>query len=161
MKSQNSITIPFTKIGYEKVLAELVALEEERKEVLVRLQTAREMGDLSENGAYKAARWELGGIDRRLRELNRLKLMGRVTEAKDGTVISFGSRVRVKNEAGQDFTYELVNEYESDPSKNKLSVHSPLGRQLEGKRVGDAIEVEAPAGTQKYLVLEVGPLTDD
>lgn len=147
--------IPFTQEGYQKVVTEIEQLEEQRKEVLIRLQAAREMGDLSENGAYKAARWELGGIDRRLRELNRLKLLGRVVEPQTNGVVEFGGQVKVKNEAGEEISFTLVNKYESDPTARKLSIDSPIGSALMGKKVGDKVLVNTPSGAQEFQVLEI------
>lgn len=148
-------SIPFTKDGYQKVLDEIGKLEANRTEVLVRLQLAREMGDLSENGAYKAARWELSGIDRRLRELNRLKLYGEVESTTNQSgVVAFGSEVHIKNDSGQVITFTLVNEFESDPSKKRLSVNSPIGMALLGKKTGDHVTVEAPNGKQTYTILK-------
>jgi len=74
--------IRLTQEKYDQTKAEHLKLTKERKNVLVRLQTAREMGDLSENGAYTAARLELGSTDRRLRHLNRLITWGEVVKSK-------------------------------------------------------------------------------
>ena len=72
--------IPFTKAGYEKVKQDIEYYSTKRKKAVINLKTAREMGDLSENAAYKAARFELGNIDRQLRNLNYLLRFGVVTE---------------------------------------------------------------------------------
>jgi transcription elongation factor GreA len=147
-------TIPFTKEGLAKLEEEFKALTDGRQEILIRLQTAREMGDLSENGAYTAARFELGATDRRLRQLRYLLRFGKVYEAKTSGTIGFGNSVTLAYD-GKQLTYTLVGKFESDPAKHKLSVDSPLGKAIVGKRVGEKAVVSAPAGTRTYSVVSV------
>jgi transcription elongation factor GreA len=143
--------IPVTEAYYEKVKAKEGKLTEYRKEVLVRLQAAREMGDLSENGAYKAARFELSDTDRELRRLRFLLRFGRVTKATYNGTVDFGSIVTITS--GQmRRTFSIVSNYESDPKENKVSPKSPLGKALMGKRVGDTVKVQAPAGEMEYRI---------
>jgi transcription elongation GreA/GreB family factor len=98
--------IELTQSGLDNFKAEFDRLTKERVEVLIRLQAAREMGDLSENGAYKAARWELGGIDRELRKLNYLITYAKVIAPKTFKLIFNDKPVE----------YTLVSKHESDPS---------------------------------------------
>lgn len=147
--------IRFTQEGYEKIEKDLLRLQEERKEAVINLRTAREMGDLSENGAYKAARFELSGIDRQLRRLKYLLRFGKVTPVTKKGYIDFGSLVTVSD--GQNkLTFTLVDGYESNPSQKKLSLSSPIGRAVMGKRVGDEVIVHAPVGTIKYKIIHIG-----
>lgn len=146
--------IQFTKVGYEKMEKEFKTLTEERKKILVRLQTAREMGDLSENGAYTAARFELGKTDRRLRRLKYLLQYGKVVEAKHKGSIDFGSKVTLEKDKKQ-LTFTLVNKYESDPKKQQLSTDSPFGKAVLGKKSGDKVSVTAPAGNITYTIVKV------
>jgi transcription elongation factor GreA len=143
--------IPFTQEGLDKIHQDILQHEQNRVEVLVRLQTAREMGDLSENGAYKAAKWELGGIDRELRRLRYLSRMGFVSESKGGQTIGFGSQVKVTLNGRQN-QFMLVNEFESNPNQGKISVDSPIGQALMGKKAGDSVTVSAPAGLITYKI---------
>ena len=154
MKTKTAKKIKFTKVGFEKMEKEFKTLTEERKHILVRLQTAREMGDLSENGAYTAARFELGNTDRRLRRLKYLLHFGKVVETKHEGIIDFASKVTLENEK-QQLTFTLVNKYESDPKKQKLSVSSPFGKAVLGKKAGDKVSITAPAGTINYTVVKV------
>ena len=146
--------IQFTKEGYERAQADFDRLSEERKEVLIRLQTAREMGDLSENGAYHAARFELATIDRQLRRLTHHIQYGQITETKHTGKIDFGSRVTLDNN-GKETIFTLVNGFESDPKLKKLSVMSPIGSTIMGKKVGDQVVVKAPAGEMVFKVKKV------
>lgn len=146
--------IPFTRAGYEKIKSEYERLRDERPKILERLQKAREMGDLSENGMYKAARLELGDTDRRLRRLTYLMRLGQVVDSHDNNVASFGSRVKlsIKN---KEVTYTLVNKHEADPSSGKISVESPLGKAVLGKKVGDDAVLELENRTLVYRVEEI------
>ncbi len=143
-------TIPFTAAAYAHNQAEFARLTEERKEVLVRLQTAREMGDLSENGAYIYAKLELGNIGRQLRYLEHVLTHGYVADATaKSDVADFGHTVTLKNST-KELSFMLVSEHESNPVAHKLSLQSPIGQAVHGKRVGDEVIVTTPAGVVKY-----------
>lgn len=149
------MTIPhirFTQEGYQKIEKDILRLQEERKEAVVNLRTAREMGDLSENGAYKAARFELGGIDRQLRRLKYLLRFGSVTKIINKGYIDFGSLVTL-SDGKNELTFTLVGEYEADPGQKKLSVSSPIGKAVIGKHVGDTVIISAPVGTINYSII--------
>ena len=146
--------IQFTKQGYQKVEKDFKDLTQKRKEAVIRLRTAREMGDLSENGAYKAARFELSSIDRELRRLSYLLRLGEVVETQNTGVVDFGRRVMI-DDGTKHITFILVNVYESDPRQEKLSINSPIGRAILGKRVGDTVTVTAPAGKTTYTVVDI------
>jgi transcription elongation factor GreA len=146
--------IPFTQEGFDKIHQDILQHEKNRAEVLIRLQTAREMGDLSENGAYKAAKWELGGIDRELRRLRYLSRMGFVSESKGGNAIGFGSQVKVTMNGRQN-QFMLVNEFEANPSQGKISVDSPIGQALLGKKAGETISIDAPSGLISCVIESV------
>ncbi len=154
MKTKAPKKIQFTKVGFEKIKTEHKSLSDGRPAILVSLQKAREMGDLSENGAYTAARLKLGSTDRRLRHLSNLMRYGVVKETKNRGSIDFGSQVTLENEKNQ-MTFMLVNKFESDPLKQKLSTNSPFGKAVLGKKVGDKVKVSAPAGTVNYTVVRV------
>ena len=133
--------LAFTLAGYADLSTRKLMLLTRREEVVVRLQQAREMGDLSENGAYKAARFELSDTDRELRRLEYLLKEGKgVAPRTDGTV-GVGNTVTIENQAGKQFTYTLVGTYEADPLKGKISVESPMGTALVGKRAADTAAV--------------------
>jgi transcription elongation factor GreA len=158
INSQKRPVIKLTQEGYDKVLSDIAKLEKERPEVLVRLQLAREMGDLSENGAYKAARWELGGIDRELKRLKFLERFGKVTTAGQSGVVGFGSTVTLRQAQGEnekEMKFTVVSKYEADPKEKKLSVESPFGAAVLNKRVGDVVLVDAPAGELQFRLTHI------
>lgn len=146
--------IPFTKEGYEKVKSDIELYIQKRKVAVINLRTARDMGDLSENAAYKAARFELNNIDQQLRYLRFQLRFGIVTSEKRGDVVGFGSKVTLDN-GKQKMTFYLVGGYESNPVEEKLSVTSPIGKAVLNKKVGDTVFVRAPAGDIKYMIVKV------
>ncbi len=146
--------IKFTAEGYNKVKNEFDRLTEKRKEAVVSLRTAREMGDLSENGAYKAARFQLSDIDRQLRWLRYQIRFGVVTPTFHTGVVGFGNTITLKGDASE-MTFMLVDGFESNPKEGKLSVHSPIGQAVVGKKVGDKVVVTAPAGQTEYTLTKL------
>lgn len=146
--------IQFTQAGYEKIQQDFDDLQKKRKDAVVQLHTARQMGDLSENGAYKAARWELSGIDRQLRKLKYLLRFGKVTQTVNKGYIDFGSVVTL-DDGKNKLTFTLVGGYESNPREKKLSMGSPIGKAVRGKRIGDKVTVYAPAGVTTYTIVHV------
>lgn len=126
-----------------------------RPQIVKRVADARDMGDLSENAEYTAARDELAFIDGRIEELEELLkeavLIDR-TEGAGGKNIAIGSKVTVKVNNKEE-VYTVVGEWEADPIQRKISHESPLGKALLGKSIGDTIEVTAPAGKIHYTVV--------
>lgn len=133
---------------------EVKRLETEREAVVLRLTAAREQGDLSENGAYHAAKFELGNIGRQLRQLRFLLHNGVITTKRAGGRVSFGNTVKLKQEQ-KEVSYTLVSQYESDPRNHMISTESPLGQLLMGKTVGDSVTLQAPVGQIVYKIIEV------
>ncbi len=146
--------ISFTKEGYQKMDTDFLELTEKRKTAVIALRTAREMGDLSENGAYKAARFELTSIDRELRRLAYLLQTGEIVESKNNGTVDFGSKITVTDGKTQ-MTFTLVSGYESDPGQMRLSVYSPMGKAVLGKKVGEKVIVYAPAGQIIYTISNI------
>lgn len=146
--------ILLTQEKYQESKKEKANLLKERKEILIRLQTAREMGDLSENGAYTAAKSELRDTDRKLRHLERLLRWGKITKTKKDGKVEFDSKVVLDN-GQKELTFHLVSGFESDPLKGKLSVFSPLGKALMGKTAKQKVIVSAPNGEIAYTIVSI------
>lgn len=129
-----------------------------RPQVVTRLATARDMGDLSENAEYSAARDELAFIDGRIAELeNLLKTVIVIKEKALGNksnFINLGSKATVQIN-GKKEIFTIVGEWESNPRERKISNESPLGKALLGKSGGDTIEIQAPAGKMTYKIIEI------
>jgi transcription elongation factor GreA len=138
-------TIKFTQSGVDDLKKEQEALTKERREAVADLKKAREMGDLSENGYYKAAKFRLSAIDRRIRLVTHLLKNAHIPSVVPKDTVDIGCKVTITHE---DVTkeYLMVGGYESNPQEGKLSVISPIGRTLIGKKAGDTITVETPNG---------------
>jgi transcription elongation factor GreA len=148
--------IQLTKTGFEKLKQELEELKTKTKEeVLKRLNQARSMGDLSENSAYSSAKEELNLVEGRIVELEEiLKNAKIVEEVQDKTTVQLGSSVVVEIN-GKKEKFEIVGEFEADPLNKKLSHTSPIGKALFGKKTGEWVEVEVPAGKIRYKIVEI------
>jgi transcription elongation factor GreA len=147
--------IQFTKAGLEKSQKDFDDLTEKRKTAIFNLQKAREMGDLSENGAYKAARFELSDVDRELRRLKYLLRFGEVVEVRtNNNQINFGSVVTIKNST-REMTFTLVGPYESNPKAGSLSVASPIGKAVLGHKKGDHVTVFTPNGKVEWEIIKI------
>lgn len=146
--------IPFTREGYAKVLEEKEALLKDRPDAVKHLSLARAMGDLRENGYYKAARARLSFIDARLKRVERLVKLGKIVESSGTGIVDIGSRV-VVTDGQKEYRYTVVGGYESDPAKFTISYVSPMGKALMGKREQDKIEFQAPNGIKIFILLKV------
>ncbi|MCJ7827662.1 transcription elongation factor GreA [Patescibacteria group bacterium] len=150
------LRVLMTDQGLRKLQDDLKRFKKTKRPALVaRLANAREQGDLSENQDYKDAREELNLMDGQIAELE--SVIGRaevVKTSQSGGLAGLGSQVTVKID-GQQLVYHLVGQYEANPIEQKISVESPLGQKLTGSKVGDKIEVEAPAGTIAYTIVNI------
>ncbi|MDP3988133.1 MAG: GreA/GreB family elongation factor [Candidatus Levybacteria bacterium] len=145
--------IKFTKEGFEKLKKNFEEFTQKRKSTVANLSRAREMGDLSENGAYKSAKFELGSIDRELRRLKYLLRFGFIAESSKRNFVDFGSKV-ILSDGEKEMIFTMVSGYESDPHEQKLSTFSPLGKAILGKRKGDRVEVISPSGKTIYKIVD-------
>jgi transcription elongation factor GreA len=150
---------PITKKGYEALKAELDRLKKvERPKVIEAIAEARSHGDLSENAEYDAAKERQGFIESRISELERKLADARIVETAGRTsdTVVFGATVMlVESESRQKRQYMLVGQDEADLKVGKISVQSPVGKALIGKRAGDFVEVETPARVVEYEVIEI------
>ena len=151
--------IPMTKEGYEKQKADLDRMKSvEMIEAAKRIATARDMGDLSENAEYHAAREDQGMLQARINELE-YKLSRAIIVDKSSLptdVIVFGAQVTVKDLDAQDIEiFHLVGPGEEDYNSNKILTNSPIGQGLLGKKIGEIVDIVVPMGTIRYEVLEI------
>jgi transcription elongation factor GreB len=153
-------TLYITRAGAEKLRAELKhLLTVERPKVTAEVSFAASLGDRSENAEYIYGKKRLREIDRRLRFLDkRLEKLTVVepSEAKDRSKIFFGATVTLENEEdGTKVTYQLVGPDETDLKSGKISVDSPVGRALLGKKAGDVVTVNRPKGEVDFAVVAI------
>jgi transcription elongation factor GreA len=148
----DSKKIYLTKEGLDELKAEHDELTKvKRPDVLNRVSQARNMGDLSENAEYTVAREELSFIDGRIDELEELLKQVVLISNNHSNIIKLGSTVKVNTGSDKE-EFTVVGEWEADPKDKKISHESPLGKALIGKKVGEKVEVEAPAGKIVYTI---------
>ena len=144
-----------TKEGLDALKAEYEELVNvKRPEAVTRLATARDQGDLSENSEYTDAKQSLSFIDGRIAELEVVLHDVKVVTTHAKGQVDVGCKVTLHiNGKKEEFT--VVGEWEADPASKKISHESPLGKALLGKKVGEKVEVEAPAGKILYKILHI------
>lgn len=157
MSDQQEILL--TKEGLARLEQELEMLKtQKRREVAERIKAARELGDISENSEYDDAKNEQAFIEGRIAALEKTLRRARVVssdEAQDGAVV-LGSRVRVRDlDLGEEMEYRVVGSAEADPSNNRISNESPVGKALMGHREGEIVSVKVPDGTIQLEILKV------
>ncbi len=145
--------------GFARLEEELRRLKTvERPGIIRAIAAAREMGDISENAEYHAAKDQQGFIEGRVREIeDKLSRADVIDVGKlSGNVVKFGATVKLADEeTDAESTYQIVGTDEADIGAGLLSITSPLGRALIGKSVGDSVEVNAPGGAKGYEVVSV------
>lgn len=151
----NGKGVVLTKEGLAVLKAEYDELVNVKRPAAVeRLATAREQGDLSENSEYTDSKQNLAFIDGRILELEEVLHGVKVVTRHSKGAVDVGCKVTLHiNGKKEEFT--IVGEWEADPMTKKISHESPLGKALLGKKVGDKVEVEAPAGKILYKVLNI------
>lgn len=151
--------IPITRQGYETLQKELIQLKTiHRPQVIKAIEEARSHGDLSENAEYEAAKERQAFIEARVNELsfklNNADIIDAANLPKDRVV--FASRVRLENvDTGEDVAYQLVGPDESNIQEGRISITSPLGRAIMGRKPGDEVIVQAPGGKRVYELVEI------
>ena len=148
-----------TREGYDKLMKELGYLKgEKRRQISKDIGEARAQGDLSENAEYDAAKEAQAHNEKRVADLeNTLSRAQIIKEGElkgDQVVLGVTVKVRDKN-TGEEESYTLVAEEESDFEANKISAASPVGSALVGKKVGDIVDIKVPAGTLQYEIIEI------
>ncbi|ARU40229.1 transcription elongation factor GreA [Armatimonadetes bacterium Uphvl-Ar1] len=144
--------------GFDKLTKELEFLKgPERQRIAENIREAKSHGDLKENAMYHEAKLNQTRLESRIAELERVLMHAQIIdmEHEEGTA-HLGSKIVLEDlEWGDKMKIELVGAFEADPINDLISVAAPMGAALLGKRAGEEIEVEAPAGTQKYKILSV------
>lgn len=129
-------------------------VNKKRPEAVTRLAIARGQGDLTENSEYTAARQDLAFIDGRIVELEQVLHEAKVIVSHSKKKVDVGCKVTLHID-GKKEIFTIVGEWEANPTEKKVSHSSPLGRALLGKKVGEKVEVEAPAGRILYKILHI------
>lgn len=151
--------VPITREGYEALKKELEHFQKvERPRNIKAIEEARSHGDITENAEFEAAKDRQAFIESRLSELIQklacVDIIEPDTLPRDRAV--FASKVALENiETGENVVYQLVGPDESDIKKGRISISSPLGKAVIGKRPGDEITLNAPGGKRRYELVEI------
>lgn len=149
----------YTKEGLERLKNELQFLKTKgRADIARQIAEARDKGDLSENAEYDAAKDAQGHLELKISKLEQVVANAReIDESQlDNSKVSIMTSVKIRNKKNKmTMTYTLVSEEEADLKANKISIKSPIGQGLMGKKVGEVAVVKAPAGTMEFEILDI------
>jgi len=147
---------PMTRQGHNRLKEELDRLKRVERPAITRaIAEARAHGDLSENAEYHAAREKQSFVEARIADLEGKVGAAEVIEPPtSGDRVTFGSTVRLEDEAGKETRYQIVGSEEADPSNGRISIMAPLARTLIGKKVGDTVTAQLPGGKKSFEILE-------
>ena len=154
---QGNEKIYLTEEGKERLQIELAELEGPRRiEIAARLKSAIEMGDLSENADYHKAKEYQGFLEGKILEIKHTLDHAIIVEESNGkNQVTVGCKVTVQEEDFPPETYFLVGSKEADPSANKISHISPIGKALLDRQVGDSVEISTPGGNFTLKILKI------
>jgi transcription elongation factor GreA len=148
-----------TASGFARLQQELETLQSRRQEVAGNIRTAKGFGDLRENFEYHEAKREQGFVEGRIMELKVILPAAYVVAPQDVSTekVGFGALVRVKDlEYDEEMEYALVGPLEANPDEERISYESPIGQALFGRKVGEVVEIEIPAGKARYEIVAIG-----
>lgn len=149
----------YTEEGIQKIRDEIQHLESvERPKISQQIADARDKGDLSENAEYDAAKEAQGLLEMKIAQMKELLSNARVVDESqlDSSKVLILSKVTIENQANKmKVTYQLVAENEQDLKAGKISVESPIGQGLLGKKVDDLAEIKIPAGKMTFKILDI------
>jgi transcription elongation factor GreA len=144
-----------TPEGLERLKQDLEVTRTRRSEAADRLREAFQPGDIEDNPEYEQAKEEVSLLDARIYELEEMIGRAQILQEHHGGIAEPGSTLDVEDEDGETETYHLVGAIESDPASGRISVESPVGRALVGKRAGDRVSVNVPSGTLNLKIKAV------
>ena len=151
--------IPITKAGFERLKKDLeiiknISIPENFRDI----ETARAHGDISENAEYTAAKERQSFLYGKVQELEHQLAMSNIINLKGLTTekVVFGCYVSMEDiDSGEEIKYQLLGPYESDINQNKISVTSPIGKALIGKKIGSEITVQTPGGVRNFEIINI------
>ncbi len=149
--------LPMLAQGYERLIAELKLLRDERPRIVDAIEEARAHGDLSENAEYHAAKERQGQVEMLVGDLEDKVSRAQIVDPTtlSGDRIIFGATVTLLDDDDKPLRYQIVGPYEADAKVGRISYASPLGKALIGRRVDDEIEVTVPSGDRFYVVNKI------
>lgn len=159
MDNQNNGPVYLTRDRFLKIESELLDLKRNgRTEIAAKIAEARAHGDLSENAEYNAAKEAQQHLELKINKLEQILIHAQVIESKDlpnDKVYIFSKVKLLDKKSGEEVVYTLVSQEESNFEENKISITSPFGKGLIGKKPGDEVKIPVPAGFLEYKILEL------
>lgn len=152
-----SDTVLLTKENLEQLKAKLAELMIEKPQVIARIELARSHGDLKENADYHAARERLGYLEGQLAFVRDRIARAEVidTSNMETDKVIMGTKVKVEDSDGEVECYHVVSDMDAGTTDDKVSINSPIGKALIGKKVGDLVSIKIPRGTLSYKILDI------
>lgn len=152
--------IKLTPAGFTEIEEEVIKLrEQDRPRIIQAIKEAREQGDLSENADYDAAREEQGKVEARIKELEYMLEHAIIIDAVPEGIVGLGSVVTISYIDDDDDDdaeeYKIVGSLEADPTENKISDESPVGKALFGHKVDDIVEIASPNGNYNVKIVSI------
>jgi transcription elongation factor GreA len=151
--------VHLTQEGYEKLSNQLDYLKQKkRREITAAIEHARSLGDLKENAEYHAAKEAMATNEQKIRELEDKLSRAEIIDTKniDKKKAYLGAKIKLKDlESDEEIIYKLVGQDEANPFQDLISISSPVGKSLLGRKKGDIVKVEAPVGTLSYEIIEI------
>lgn len=151
--------VKLTPAGYTEIEEEVIKLrEQDRPRIIQAIKEAREQGDLSENADYDAAREEQGRVEARIKELEYMLEHAIIIDEAPKGVVGLGSLVKIAyidDDDDDEEEYKIVGSLEADPTENKISDESPVGKALFGHKVDDVVSIESPNGSYNVKIVSI------
>lgn len=144
-----------TAAGLQKLKQDLERAQARRMEAFERMKEASQPGDIEDNPELEQAKEEVARFDDRIYELREMIGRAQIIEGRKSSVAEPGSTIEVEDGEGETIVYHLVGAVEADPGTGRISVESPVGRALVGKRAGERISVQVPAGMVELTIKTV------
>ncbi len=146
-----------TRAGYAKLNEELKALMKQKTQLSLDIGEAREKGDLKENAEYHSAKEKMGEVMGRIGKIQDKLQSAKIIEEMDipKNTVAIGTTVDLEDSDGETVEYSLVGEDESDPNEGRISVQSPLGAGLLGRKSKETVEIQLPNGPRTFKILKV------
>ena len=144
-----------TQGGLQKLKQDLERAQARRLEAFERMKEAAQPGDIEDNPELEQAKEEVARFDERIYELQEMIGRAQIIEGRNSGIAEPGSTIEVEDDEGETIVYYLVGAVEADPGTGRISVESPVGRALVGKRAGERISVQVPAGTVELTIKAV------
>jgi transcription elongation factor GreA len=149
--------VPMLAEGYEKLIAELKALREERPKIVEAIEEARAHGDLSENAEYHAAKERQGQVEAMIGDFEDKVSRAQIIDpaSLSGDKVIFGATVTLLDDDDKPQRFQIVSPYEADAKLGRISYNSPLGRALIGRKIDEDVEVTVPSGDRFYVIEKI------